>query len=652
MNKNAIKNIAAWLTYGDLSTLKARVVEDLKLSNMPISLFGNDCMTSRLVFSDLTLEKFAGKIYDKQFSGQNTEVAKSKFDARMAQAKNLLKNVSKPHDIYQLINELNTNDYSAIFNGDEERTQGFIEMLSNCTGAMADSDSILTPILASIVLSKAACPITQNGNTSNAESNENEANELEKCLEPLVLSLIENKKFVKHSEKFNLNELRNQVLNLIEAYNQNMTLEAAQEDSQAEGNQLSDVWKIAVDNARKYFHDIGIANSIYSINKQSLWPVGLVSGKRPMFYFDKKGVARHLFSKDETRQINSDSICDLVIKGNHHGMYSALRKLQGPDAQDSSYADPLKLISNYAQMFYLMDGLGMEDEKLERYVFAFANPLIDIISCQNNTKAVNLALETALKNAQDILSREKGISYTPDVEVIGQLMLGSSDTQPAAQKPSNENTDPTPAAQNPTEGQGENSDKAPKIPAIIKKTSSEVKLISINIVKSILGKIIKNYQTSATNETRKRLSATAASYQTRREGKKKIADGQQDEARLAADKRDLVELLLADYSKSNVTTYIKYKLNLANPKRTPILRNGKNMSSADEIEQIIEILAEIESPEFQGTKGQWKKRQDEIFGELEEGVTGVVDGLLKKDEQKKAEQTAAQTNDKSETEGE
>jgi len=379
--------------YNEYGDIKSIAIECLKNSDISTSLLDSSCITSRLILGDMLVEDLPKEIDAKSASGQNEA---TRFNEKAEKINAAIKGLKKctAENFVDLLNE----------HEDLVSNKKYRELLCDII-SKNDKHNLLSSIFAAAVVSKI-----------NNKENLEESKEFEYELEPIIKSLIVNKK----------------VDGKISLYDTNVNL-------------TNEVMAIAKNHAdqdkvNSLFHDLittyHIATTI--VGKNSDWAVSLNDNDNRMWFVDKEGKQRKLFhyTNDErkTTFLKEPTAITELLKLNESGIYTAFKRLQkrisGKELSDQGeidtrFASADRLLQLFATTVFLCDAMKLEGQHAKNLQFAIMNPLTDILhslQLEKGSAHVNTIISQSLKDAQEILQQEQGISYKSNVMVAKQTL--------------------------------------------------------------------------------------------------------------------------------------------------------------------------------------------------------------------------------------
>lgn len=392
MANTALQNLSKALINGEYKTLAKIATLDLttdEVKNENLKLFATDCMCSKFAYG-MDMYEFGYKLESKSATGMNTvESATKNVDA-------MVKSLKKGSMLQEIVDYLNSEDCKI------ENKEILTHSLETTQGIVDKKTPVIIPIFAAIVNAK----IEAINNPAKIQ----EVNELEKSVEPLIISLINNRKV---NIDLTTSEIRKQVISLLSTNEEN------------------------ANKVKNFFYNVTVSALLNTnVNRLDFLNVGIDKGsKNPMLRVGNDGTTRtffdHHFSDTNKNthflKTHSSKFTDLLtcdasdVDGYKNKLYTAFKLLQervGFGELDengvikSRVAAPEKIARILVETAMLCGVLNVDVDN--DFAFAVANPLIDIIDFIEPEK-FNEIVEEAKNDVVAIYTAENPGENLPEI---------------------------------------------------------------------------------------------------------------------------------------------------------------------------------------------------------------------------------------------
>ncbi len=422
MANTALQNLSKALINGEYKALAKIATLDLTTNEAKkenLKLFATDCMCSKFAYG-MDMYEFGYKLESKSATGMNTVVSS------VSAVDSVVKSLKKGAKLQGIIDYLKSDDCKI------DNKEILIGSLEAANGVVDKKTSVLIPLFAAIVNAK----IEAIGDPTKIK----DINELEKSVEPLVISLINNGKV---SLDLTTGEIKKQVISLLSTINEE------------NGNK-----------AKNFFHDITVSALLNTnVNRLDFLNVGIDKGsKNPMLKVSNEGTTRTFFdhhfsdTNKNTRflpALKGSKFSDLLTcnhedeDGYKNKLYTAFKLLQervGFGELDengvikSRVAAPEKIARILVETAMLCGVLGVEVDN--DFAFAIANPLIDIIDFVE-LETFNKIVKDAKADVVEIYKTEKPGEALPEI-LQEKVTTETEKPSPKTEKPKPKNEKPSP----------------------------------------------------------------------------------------------------------------------------------------------------------------------------------------------------------------
>lgn len=420
MANTALQNLSKALINGEYKTLAKIATLDLttdEVKNENLKLFATDCMCSKFAYG-MDMYEFGYKLESKSATGMNTvESAIKNVDA-------MVKSLKKGSMLQEIVDYLNSEDCKI------ENKEILTHSLETTQGIVDKKTPVIIPIFAAIVNAK----IEALNNPAKIQ----EVNELEKSVEPLIISLINNRKV---NIDLTTSEIRKQVISLLSTNEEN------------------------ANKVKNFFYNVTVSALLNTnVNRLDFLNVGIDKGsKNPMLRVGNDGTTRtffdHHFSDTNKNthflKTHSSKFTDLLtcdasdVDGYKNKLYTAFKLLQervGFGELDengvikSRVAAPEKIARILVETAMLCGVLGVEVDN--DFAFAIANPLIDIIDFVE-LETFNKIVKDAKADVVEIYKTEKPGEALPEI-LQEKVTTETEKPSPKTEKPKPKNEKPSP----------------------------------------------------------------------------------------------------------------------------------------------------------------------------------------------------------------
>lgn len=420
MANTALQNLSKALINGEYKTLAKIATLDLttdEVKNENLKLFATDCMCSKFAYG-MDMYEFGYKLESKSATGMNTvESATKNVDA-------MVKSLKKGSMLQEIVDYLNSEDCKI------ENKEILTHSLEATQGIVDKKTPVIIPIFAAIVNAK----IEALNNPAKIQ----EVNELEKSVEPLIISLINNRKV---NIDLTTSEIRKQVISLLSTNEEN------------------------ANKVKNFFYNVTVSALLNTnVNRLDFLNVGIDKGsKNPMLRVGNDGTTRtffdHHFSDTNKNthflKTHSSKFTDLLtcdasdVDGYKNKLYTAFKLLQervGFGELDengvikSRVAAPEKIARILVETAMLCGVLNVDVDN--DFAFTVANPLIDIIDFVD-LETFNKIVKDAKADVVEIYKTENPGENLPDI-LQEKIVPKTEKPKPKTEKPKPKNEKPNP----------------------------------------------------------------------------------------------------------------------------------------------------------------------------------------------------------------